>query len=142
MNGEQLGRRVVALCVACLSGLSPGLARAQKPEVVAPTQIAAEPVPYPPDAHGAAEVVLELVIAQDGSVGEVQVREGREPFASAARRAVVTWQFTPATRDGIPIRSRITAKVTFREPVIVPAAPAEATPGAANATDAANAPNE
>ncbi|HET7540028.1 MAG TPA: TonB family protein [Polyangiaceae bacterium] len=135
MNGHRLGRRVMALWVACLSGFLPGLARAQKPEVVAPTQIAADPVPYPPNAHGAAEVVLELVIAQDGTVGDVQVREGSEPFASAAQRAVSTWQFTPATRDGIPIRARITAKVSFREPVIVPQAPAQPAPNAAKVSN-------
>jgi TonB family protein len=139
MNGEQLGRHLLALCVACLCGSAPQLARAQKPEVVAPTQIAAEPVPYPPDAHGAAEVVLELVIAQDGSVGDVQVREGDEPFASAARRAVTQWQFTPATRDGIPIRARIAAKVWFREPELAPAAPA---PSAATAPTVAGEPTQ
>jgi len=135
-----MGWRAIALGLACLSGLLPARAHAQKPEVVAPTQIAAEPVPYPPNAHGAAEVVLELVIAQDGSVGEVKVREGSEPFASAARTAVAEWQFTPATRDGIPIRARITAKVSFREPVFVPAEPP---PSAASAPRGApGEPNE
>jgi len=42
---------------------------------------------YPEGAHGAADLVFELVIAQDGSVGDVSVREGSEPFASAARRS-------------------------------------------------------
>jgi len=113
--------------VGCVLGLAvwPSRAQAQKPELVAPTQLAAEPVPYPDGGHGAAEVVLELVIAQDGSVSDVSVREGRDPFATAARIAVLRWQFTPATRDGIPIRARITAKVSFRAPVVVPAAAPE-----------------
>ena len=133
MNKKRIARLVVAAWVGCLLGFASHPAQAQKPEVVAPTQIAAEPVPYPEGAHGAAEVVLELVIAQDGSVGDVSVREGSEPFASAARIAVTRWQFTPATRDGIPIRARITAKVSFREPVFVPA-PAPAADGAPTTT--------
>jgi len=135
MRDGKLGRFAFAVCVAGLLGLVPARARAQKPEVVAPTQVAAEPVAYPEGAQGTAEVVLELVIAQDGSVGDVSVREGSEPFASAARIAVTHWQFTPATRDGIPIRARITAKISFREPVIVPptAPAAEGGPSAAPA---------
>ena len=121
MKGKNWRRFASAACAGCVLGLAPALARAQKPEVVAPTQVAAEPVPYPEGGQGAAEVVLELVIAQDGSVADVSVREGSEPFASAARLAVQRWQFTPATRDGIPIRARITAKVSFRQPVMVPA---------------------
>jgi TonB family protein len=133
MRQRKLGRIALAACVGCALGLAPTLAQAQKPEVVAPTQVAAEPVPYPEGAQGAAEVVLELVIAQDGSVTDVSVREGNEPFASAARIAVTRWQFRPATRDGIPIRARITAKVSFREPVFVPA-PVAAPPGTPSGT--------
>ena len=89
---------------------------------MAPTQRAAEPVPHPTGAHGAAEVVLELVMP-DGSVTDISVRAGEEPFASAARIAVVRWQFTPASRDGLPIRARITAKVSSLEPLAPAAAP-------------------
>ena len=102
-------------------------------------------MPYPAGAQGAAEVVLELVIAQDGSVDDVSVREGSEPFASAARLAVTGWQFTPATRNGIPIRARITAKVSFREPVVIPAAAPQDSPtpaGKATGEAAASAPVE
>ena len=109
--------------LVCAVLLMPALGRAQKPEVVAPAQLAAEPVPYPEGARGDAEVVLELVIAQDGSVADVTLREGSEPFALAARIAVTHWQFKPATRDGMPIRARITAKISFRDPVVEPPAP-------------------
>jgi len=136
-----MGRFGIAICVGCWLSLAAAPARAQKPELVAPTQVAAEPVPYPEGAQGAAEVVLELVIAQDGSVDDVSVREGNEPFASAARIAVTRWQFRPATRNGIPIRARITAKISFREPVVVPAAVPEDSK-AATAKPTAAAPSE
>jgi Gram-negative bacterial TonB protein C-terminal/TonB-dependent Receptor Plug Domain len=131
MNCSRLRRFASGFGLACTCVLAPTLAQAQQPEVVAPTQVAAEPVPYPDLAHGPAEVVLELVIAQDGSVADVSLRQGTEPFASAARIAVIRWQFTPATRDGIPIRARITAKVSFREPILVPATAPSARLGSA-----------
>jgi TonB family protein len=139
MTHSRLKRFALGACLGCALGGAPALARAQKPEVVAPTQVAAEPVPYPATGHGNAEVVLELVIAQDGSVADVALREGAEPFASAARIAVARWQFTPATRDGMPIRARITAKVSFSEPLAPPAVAAETIPGSAPATNAAPA---
>jgi Gram-negative bacterial TonB protein C-terminal/TonB-dependent Receptor Plug Domain len=124
-----------ALCVVSLP------ARAEKAEVTPPTQVAAQPVPYPEGAHGAAEVVLELTIAQDGSVADVLLRAGAEPFASAARIAVAHWQFTPALRDGIPVRARITAKVSFSDPLVVPAvAPSPASSPTPNGTTAAPVP--
>ena len=121
-------RFLVSACLACSLAFVPALALAQKPEVAAPIPVAAEPVPYPSGAHGSAEVVLELVIAQDGSVADVNLREGSEPFTTAARIAVAHWQFKPASRDGIPIRARITAKVSFQDPVVAPAVMAPATP--------------
>ncbi|HYQ41905.1 MAG TPA: TonB family protein, partial [Polyangiaceae bacterium] len=142
MRRKNWRRHAINACVAGLLALAPSYARAQKPEVVPPVQIAAEPVPYPEGAHGAAEVVLELVIAQDGSVTDVSVREGNEPFSGAARIAVARWQFSPATRDGIPIRARITAKVTFREPVFVPAAPAESAPSSSQTARPAAQPSK
>lgn len=120
MNWEKSRCLGISACLGCLLALAPALAHAQKPEIVPPREIATEPVPYPKDGRGNAEVVLELVIAQDGSVTDVSVREGAEPFASAARIAVARWQFAPATRDGIPIRARITARIAFGAPEIVP----------------------
>ena len=62
MKDGRLGRLAIAACLGCVFGLaaSPAQAQAQKAELVAPTQLAAEPVPYPEGGHGPAEVVLEL----------------------------------------------------------------------------------
>ena len=128
-------RRVALLAIVCAVASYATRAAAEPSGVVPPAQLAAEPVPYPEGAHGPAEVVLELVIAQDGSVTDVNVRDGAEPFASAARIAVARWQFRPASREGIPIRARITAKLSFREPVATPL------PAASSTNDAAPQPN-
>src|SRR6478736_4160022 len=77
--------------------------------IVAPSRIDEEPMPYPDGATGDAVVVLELEIERDGRVGSASVQEGQPPFAEAARRSAITWRFTPATRNGLPIRARILA---------------------------------
>lgn len=113
---------------ACVSALllallgSTGLARAQ--ELVPPTQLEAAPAPYPDGAHGEGVVVLELEIGKDGTVTQATVKSGEEPFASLARKTVLDWRFTPATRGGLPIRSRIEAKLHFSPappPALAPA---------------------
>jgi hypothetical protein len=85
-------------------------------EVVAPRQIYAPSVPYPTGATGDEQVVLELEIAQDGSVGRVALRSGREPFVSAARVGVQNWRFEPAMRGGVAVRARILVEIRFSEP--------------------------
>jgi TonB family protein len=94
---------------------------ASKPEIVAPVQIDASPTPYPEGATGEAVVVLELEIEKDGTVGKAVVREGGPPFGEAARAAAERWRFTPATRNGLPIRARVLAKVHFQPPPPPPA---------------------
>lgn len=96
--------------------------------MVAPSPITSVEVPYPEAAHGDAVVVLELVIAEDGSVANASVREGAPPFADAARLGAESFRFTPAMRSGIPIRAKILLRVVFREPV-VEAPPAETPAG-------------
>jgi protein TonB len=58
-------------------------------------------------------VVLKIVIREDGSVGDIQVMKGDEPFVSAARSAVKSWRFTPAMLDGQPIATFKIIKVPF-----------------------------
>ena len=147
MSRIATARILVGLACAGACGALSTPARAERAEVTPPVRVAAEPVPYPIGAHGSAQVVLELTIAQDGSVTDVVLRDGAEPFASAARLAVAHWQFTAATRDGIPVRARISAKVSFSEPVVArepaesgaPSAPPSAAPTSAPSV-AASAP--
>jgi hypothetical protein len=98
--------------------------------VVAPSPITSVEAPYPEGAQGDAVVVLELVIAEDGSVANAAVREGDAPFADAARLAAESFRFTPATRSGIPIRAKILLRIAFREPVAETPPPVDVTPEA------------
>jgi TonB family protein len=57
---------------------------------------------------------LEFVIEADGSVGAVRVIDVPHPdLALAAVACVREWQFTPATRDGVPVAVVATMEVAF-----------------------------
>jgi TonB family protein len=99
-------------------------ARADEPAQSAPDAAALvpprvrsdQPAVYPETATGEATVLIEVVVEQDGTTGDVQVLEGAEPFTSAAVNAVRGYRFEPAMRAGKPVRSRIRIAVTFTPP--------------------------
>ncbi|MBI2388235.1 MAG: energy transducer TonB [Deltaproteobacteria bacterium] len=141
----------IALAIAC-APLVAATARAQPKtdaqpktaapapagKLVAPRQISAPVVPYPEGASGDAVVVVQLVVDVDGSVASATVVEGEEPFASAARASAMDFRFDPATRDGVPVRATIRARIEFHprpaetpaETAPVAAPPAPVPPGA------------
>ena len=103
---------------------------APPPDVTPPTVLDAARATYPAEGHGAARVLLEAIIAEDGSVARLDVKAGAEPFASAARRAVEGWRFTPARRSGLPVRARITIAIGFEPPAPQPPPSLSAAPAA------------
>lgn len=121
MRGRRRSRGAVVRSFALALALVAPAARAED-AVVAPAPRAPIEVPYPAEAHGDGEVVLEVLVAEDGSVSRVVVKSGAEPFAEAARRHVESALFTPATRNGLPVRARIAVRVLFREPAPPPVA--------------------
>jgi protein TonB len=59
-------------------------------------------------------VVMECVIAEDGSVRNVEVVQSNADILSvAAVEAVEQWTFEPATLDGLPVAIRYTLTVRF-----------------------------
>ncbi|MCU0686394.1 MAG: TonB family protein [Polyangiaceae bacterium] len=140
-----LRARALLLCTLC-----PALSRAQSaspgppasppssgapapPAVLPPTLLGSSDVAYPAGATGEARVLLELLVSSEGAVAEARVIEGPEPFAAAALAAARGWRFSPATREGAPVRARIRFSLAFRPPA--PDAPdeASATPGTGQA---------
>ena len=103
-----------AVLVATL--LSAAVARAAPPGITAPSPIGSIAVAYPPEAHGDAVVQLELLLAEDGTVAQADVKQGDAPFAEAARSAAESFRFVPATKNGIPVRARVALRVVFQEP--------------------------
>jgi TonB family protein len=111
-------QRCIPAVLLAISSLFAAAAEAQDqtpPGITPPVVQNGTDVPYPGGAHGEAAVLLELVIAKDGTVSDAVVTEGAEPFAEQARRAVLGWRFTPALRAGVPVAARIRARITFHE---------------------------
>jgi protein TonB len=89
------------------------------PEAATPPVAASSNVPpvYPEAARQRGQegqVVLKIVIDEDGRVARVEVLRGDEPFASVAASAVKRWKYQPATLDGNPIAIFRIVKVPFR----------------------------
>lgn len=77
-------------------------AGAQPPRLLAGAAVP----PYPPAARAARKtgtVVLKAIVYADGTVGDVRVVSGEEPFVSAAMAAVKSWRYEPARLNGQPI---------------------------------------
>ena len=62
------------------------------------------------------KVILRVMVQADGSAGEVQVRmsSGFPLLDEAARSAVQTWRFNPATSDGKPIAEWYLVPIIFK----------------------------
>jgi TonB family protein len=61
------------------------------------------------------EVLLEIVVRRDGSVGEVKILQGlREGLNERAVQAVRQWRFAAARRQGIPVDVIVEVAVEFR----------------------------
>jgi protein TonB len=73
--------------------------------------------PYPQQARAEGKtgaVLLEIAVLADGSVGNIKIVRGEEPFASVAVETVKTWRYEPARYKGLPISVYRTFQVTFR----------------------------
>lgn len=75
---------------------------------------------YPRFSSGArvpGEVVLEVTVEPDGSIGAIEVRSVRpiaRGFEGAAKEAVRQWRYRPATLDGEPVQAKVTVELEFR----------------------------
>ena len=73
---------------------------------------------YPEDARRrgiVGNVVLEIVVRRDGSVGDVKVLEGLDGgLSERAVQAVRQWRFAPARRLGVPVDVVVEVAVEFK----------------------------
>jgi protein TonB len=74
---------------------------------------------YPPEAlaqklHGS--VVLQVMVARDGSVGDVKMVRGYFVLGQAAIAAVKQWRFQPYTLNGHPAATQTAITVSFNYP--------------------------
>jgi TonB family protein len=72
---------------------------------------------YPQEARAAGKtgmVILKVVILADGSVAQVTVMRGDEPFASSAVKAVKQWKYEPAKYRGQAITVYRIIQIPFK----------------------------
>lgn len=106
-----------SLATGCAVLVAPAAVSAQAAvPVTPPVAMGGTDVPYPPNAQGEAVVLMDLVVAKDGTVSSVELLEGLEPFAAQALTAVRGWRFSPARRGDEPVPARIRARVQFHPP--------------------------
>jgi protein TonB len=61
------------------------------------------------------EVVLEIVVKSDGSVGRMEtISSDDEAFTKAALEAVATWKFKPAEKNGEAVDVRVRVPIPFK----------------------------
>lgn len=60
------------------------------------------------------EVVVSFVVDRDGSVTDLQVFRSSDPrFDASACEALKQWKFKAGTKDGVPVRVRLTMPIVF-----------------------------
>ena len=109
-----------AAALAGSSRQSPARALVLEGETVPPVIIQWASAPYTDYALNQrieGTVVLMALVRQDGSIGAVSVsRNLEESLDRSASRAVRTWKFDPATRDGKPVVVVVEINVDFELP--------------------------
>ncbi len=85
---------------------------------VFPKPLGAVTPPFPPRASEdrvSGAVTLELIIGQDGTVGEARVLEANPEgyFEESALESFKAARFSPGQKDGVPVRCRLAIKVDF-----------------------------
>jgi TonB family protein len=111
---------IAGLAAAPLTAGEPGQpARYDKSALPEPKLIQKVPPQYPPDAKKEGvegTVILDAVIAKDGSVRETRVKQEADArLVSAARAAVGQWRYEPVRdKKGDPIEVIFSVTVRFK----------------------------
>jgi TonB family protein len=86
------------------------------PGVTPPRAVHTVAVPYAPPRTRLASgtVVLDVVLQEDGTPKIVRILRSVDPnLDDSAIRAFEQWRFSPATKNGRPVKVRMNAEVTF-----------------------------
>ena len=90
------------------------------PGVTAPHKVAGEPAPYPEAARRMGlqgSVTAELIVTESGAVADPRIVESAgEVLDEAFLKAVRSWRYDPAEKNGVKVRVRIRERQTFGSP--------------------------
>jgi TonB family protein len=89
-------------------------------EVSPPVPYSLVPAPYPPQSLAGGEVLLDALVARTGTISDIRVVSGQEPFLAAALAAVHSWTFIPAHAAGQAAEARVAIIFQFPNPYIPP----------------------
>jgi protein TonB len=59
-------------------------------------------------------VVVSFDVLENGSVANLQIVSGPEELREGVMKTVLSWRFTPASRGGKPVRTRLTKAIRFQ----------------------------
>jgi TonB family protein len=85
------------------------------PDVASPVNLVAPR--YPPSARFGGQVLVQVQVNPDGSLGELKVIVADPPFETAALDALQQFRFRPASRNGAPVRSFVYVVFGFPTPI-------------------------
>ncbi len=88
----------------------PQTAKITRPE---PLLISSPPQDEVPPLAEDEEIILELVVDEEGRVAEAHLVRGRQPYARTTLEAAKDWLFKPATKNGKPVAARISFLAVF-----------------------------
>jgi TonB family protein len=72
---------------------------------------------FPPMAHGAGIVLMEVLVDRNGAIADAAVVQSAPPFDEAARQALSQWTFQPARVEGVPVSSLVYVMFGFPVPI-------------------------
>jgi TonB family protein len=78
-----------------------------------PWPTAVTPPPYPPNATGSGKVILEVDVADDGTVSKVRVVSPASVFDGAASDSARAWKFRPSSYHNRDVGSRLYLLFSF-----------------------------
>ncbi len=84
-------------------------------EIPFPTEIVVPP--YPPNNIGSVNVLVEVEVGADGSVGSTKTLTPQSGFDVSATSTARAWRFRPAELSDKPVASRIYMIVSYRQPL-------------------------
>jgi periplasmic protein TonB len=84
-----------------------------------PAWLGAHKATYPPIAqklHQEGDVLVQLTVLPDGSVGDAKIvkSSGSPQLDASALVGVGYWRYRPAMRNGKPVAANVTVRVVFR----------------------------
>ena len=81
-----------------------------------PQPLSLVPARYPRESLFGGEVLLDALVERNGTVSDVKVMHGDQPFLAKSLDAVHTWTFVPAEGDGHASQTRVAIAFEFPQP--------------------------